>query len=151
MALLRRITRLTLNSAVSDAEYINKLTEWQQVEEAPPQMQEHLRLRSEEIGTDHKKVMQAIEGYLRTLALTTWTLTLSARAKVSPKERARAKAKERVTRARGSPKVKADTRARRKDKPVSERARRIRNPTASMLFAARLDMLPKIVITEFVQ
>ena len=76
-----------LNSAGSGAEYINKLSEWQQVvrecerksgneldqtvktatlmEEAPPQMQEHLRLRSEEIGTDYKKVIQAIEGYLR--------------------------------------------------------------------------------------
>ena len=35
------------------------------MEEAPPQMQEHLRLRSEETGTDYKKVIQAIEGYLR--------------------------------------------------------------------------------------
>ena len=35
------------------------------MEEAPPQMQEHLRLRSEEFGTDYKKVIQAIEGYLR--------------------------------------------------------------------------------------
>ena len=32
------------------------------MEEAPPKMQEHLRLRSEEIVTDYKKVMQAIEG-----------------------------------------------------------------------------------------
>ena len=76
-----------MNSAGSDVEYINKLSEWQQVvrvyerisgseldqtvktatlmEEAPRQMQEHLRLRSEEIGTDYKKVIQAIEGYLR--------------------------------------------------------------------------------------
>ena len=73
------------------------------------------------------------------------------RAKVSPKERARAKAKERVTRARDSPKVKAEASARGKDKPVTQRARRIRNPTASVLFAARLDILPNIVITEFVQ
>ena len=87
MALLRRIMHPKLNSAGSDAEYINKLSEWQQVvreyerisgseldqtvktatlmEEAPPQMQEHLRLHSEEIGTDYKKVMQATEGYLR--------------------------------------------------------------------------------------
>ena len=35
------------------------------MEEAPPQMQEHLRLRSDEIGADYKKVIQAIEGYLR--------------------------------------------------------------------------------------
>ena len=87
MALLRRIMHPKLNSAGSDAEYINKLSEWQQVvreyerisgseldqtvktatlmEEAPPQMQEHLRLRSKEIGTDYKKVILAIEGYLR--------------------------------------------------------------------------------------
>ena len=88
MALLRHIMHPKLNSAGSDAEYINKLTEWQQVvreyerisgseldqtvkiatlmEEAPPQVQEHLRLRSEEIGTDYKKVIQAIDGYMRT-------------------------------------------------------------------------------------
>ena len=89
MALLSRSMHPKLNSAGSDAEYINKLSEWQQVvreyeqipgieldqtvktatlmEEAPlqMQMQEHLRLRSEEIGTDYKKVIQAIEGYLR--------------------------------------------------------------------------------------
>ena len=89
VALLRRIMHPKLNSAGSDAEYINKLSEWQQVvreyeqisgiqldqtvktatlmEEAPlqMQMQEHLRLRSEEIGTDYKKVIQAIEDYLR--------------------------------------------------------------------------------------
>ena len=34
-------------------------------EEALPQLQEHLRLRSEEIGTDYKKVILAIEGYVR--------------------------------------------------------------------------------------
>ena len=72
---------------VPTQEYINKLSEWQKVvreyerisgseldqtaktatlmEEAPPQMQEHLRLCSEEIGTDYKRVIQAIEGYLR--------------------------------------------------------------------------------------
>ena len=86
MALLRRIMHPKFDSAGSDAEYIIKLTEWQQVvreyerisgseldqtvktatlmEEAP-QMQEHLRLRSEESGNDHKKVTQATEGYLR--------------------------------------------------------------------------------------
>ena len=56
-----------------------------------------------------------------------------------------------MTRARDSQKVKAATRARGKAKPVSQRARSIRNPTARVLFAARLDILPKIVITEFVQ
>ena len=35
------------------------------IEEAPPQLQEHLRLRSEEIGTDYKKVILSIEGYVR--------------------------------------------------------------------------------------
>ena len=125
-------------------------------EEAPLQKQGHLRLRSEEIGTDYKKVMQAIEDYLRskkpgTLPLTTWKLTLSSRAKVSPKGRARAKAKVRVTGARDSIKVKAEARAREKEKSVSQRARKIRNPTASVVFATRLNILLKIVITEFVQ
>ena len=68
MALLRRIMHPKLNSVGSDAEYIDKLSECQQVvreyerisdkeldqtvktatlmEEAPQQMQEHLRLRS---------------------------------------------------------------------------------------------------------
>ena len=177
MALLRRIMHPKLNSASSDTEYINKLTEWQQVvreyewssgseldqtvktatlmEEAPPQMQEHLRLRSEELGTDYMIVIQAIEGHLRSkktwnTGLMTWTLTLSA-SKGSPQERARAKAKERVTRARDSQKVKAKAKTKGKEKPVSQRARRIRNPTASVLFEARLDILPKIVITEIVQ
>ena len=40
--------------------------------EAPPQMQEHLRLRSEEIGTDCKKVIQAVEGCLRSKK--TWNI-----------------------------------------------------------------------------
>ena len=105
------------------------------IEEAPPQMQEHLRSRSEEIGTEYKKVIQAIEGYLRSKK--TWNTgpggmdaDVSARAKVSPKERARAKAMVRVTRARGNPKVKA--RAKGKERLLSQRARRIRNPTASV-------------------
>ena len=175
MALLRRIMHPKLNNAGSDAEYINKLTEWQQVvreyerisgseldqtvktatlEVAPPQMQEHLRLRSEEIGTDYKKVIQAIEGYFRSKK--TWNtgpddMDVDAVSKDSPKERARTKAKVRVTRARDSQKVKAKARAKGKEKLVSQRARRIRNPTASVLFAASLDILPKIVITEFVQ
>ena len=34
-------------------------------EEAPTQLQEHLRLRSEEIYTDYKKVILSIEGYVR--------------------------------------------------------------------------------------
>ena len=71
-AVLRRVMHPKFNSAGSDAEHINKLSEWQQVVreyerktgseldqtvktalmEEPPQMQEHLRLRSEEIGTD---------------------------------------------------------------------------------------------------
>ena len=153
MALLRRIMHPKLNSAGSDAEYINKVSEWQQVvrecerisgsdvdqtveiatlmEEAPPQMQEHLRLRSEEIGTGYKKVIKAIEGFFRSKK--TWTTCPDdmkvddavVKGKGQPKERARAKAKVRVTRARGSPKVKAEARARRKEKPVSQRARRI--------------------------
>ena len=87
MALLKRITHPHLISAVSDAEYIGGLSEWQKVareyerisgkelnetvktatlhEEAPTQLQEHLRLRSEEICTDYKKVVLSIEGYVR--------------------------------------------------------------------------------------
>ena len=123
MALVKRIMRPKLNNAGSDAEYTDKLSEWQQVvreherisgkgldqtvktatlmEEAAPQMQEHLRLRSKEICTDYKRVIQAIEGYVRSKKI--WdtgrvdmTMTLSARAKVSPKERTTAKAKVRV-------------------------------------------------------
>ena len=72
MALLRRIMHPHLNSAGSDAEYMDKLSkkvvrEFERIsgqeldetvktaQEAPPQMQEHLRLRSEEIGTDYKE------------------------------------------------------------------------------------------------
>ena len=87
MALLRRLMHPHLNSAGSDAQYIDKLSEWQQMireyarisgkeldqtvktatleEEAPPQLQEHLRLRSEELGTDYKRVILATEGYVR--------------------------------------------------------------------------------------
>ena len=72
MAKLKRTMHPKLNSAGCDAEYIDKMSEWQQVvreyeqtsgkemdqtkktatltEEEPPQMQEHLRLRSEEIN-----------------------------------------------------------------------------------------------------
>ena len=35
------------------------------IEEASPQLQERLRLRSEESGTDDKKVILPIEGYVR--------------------------------------------------------------------------------------
>ena len=35
------------------------------MEEPPPQLQEHLRMCSEKIGTDYKKVILAIEGYVR--------------------------------------------------------------------------------------
>ena len=49
MALLKRIMHPNLNSAGSDAEYIEKVSEWQQG------VQEHLRFRSEKIGTDKIK------------------------------------------------------------------------------------------------
>ena len=74
LKLLKRIMFPKLNCAGSDAEYIDKLSEWQQVvreyerisgeeldqtvktatlmEEAPPPMQEHFRLRSEELDID---------------------------------------------------------------------------------------------------
>ena len=87
MALQKRTMRPKKNSASSNAESSDKLSEWQQlvreyerisgkeldqtvktatlIEEAPPQMKEHLRLRSEEIGTDNKKVIQTIEGHVR--------------------------------------------------------------------------------------
>ena len=79
MALLKRIMHPHLNSAGPHTEHIDKLSEWQLVvreyerisgkeldetvkmvaliEEAPLQLQEHHRLRYEEIGTDHKKVI----------------------------------------------------------------------------------------------
>ena len=83
MALLKRIMHPHLNSAGSDAEYTDKLSEWQVVrvyermsgkqdqtvktaalmEEALPQLQEHLRWRSEEGGSDCKRVILAIEGW----------------------------------------------------------------------------------------
>ena len=56
----------------------------------------------------------------------------ASRAKVSPKERARAKAKVRVIRARDSPKVKAEVRSKGKERPVSQRARKIPDPIASV-------------------
>ena len=77
MALLKRIMHPKLNIAGFDAEYIDRLSEWQQVvreygrisgkeleqtvktatltEEAPPQMQEHLRLRSEQLAPTTRK------------------------------------------------------------------------------------------------
>ena len=86
MALLKRVMHAHLRSAGSDAEYIDNLSGWQKVvreyeqisdkvldqtvkaatlmEEAPAQLQGHLRLRFEEIGTDCKKVILAIEGYV---------------------------------------------------------------------------------------
>ena len=48
-----------------------------------------------------------------------------------------------MTRAKDRIKVKAKARAKGKEKPVSQRARRLRNPTASVLFAARLDIKAK--------
>ena len=93
MALLRMIMHPKLTTTTSDMEYLERLSEWQKivheyervtgreldetvktatlVEEAPPQMQEHLRLRSEEIGNDYKKVVLAIESYMR--SKTSWT------------------------------------------------------------------------------
>ena len=74
-----------LHNADSDAEYIDKLSEWQHVEreywrisgkeldhivktatlmEEAPKLQKKLRSRSEEIGT-YMKVILAIEGYVR--------------------------------------------------------------------------------------
>ena len=122
-------------SADSDAGYIDKLSEWHQVvreyeripgkeldqtvktatliDEVPPQMQEHLRLRSKEIGTDNKKVILAVEvtcarrklGILE--ARLTQTLAQSTRAKVSPKEKGRARPKVRTTKAEAEAKAKA--------------------------------------------
>ena len=82
MALLKRIMHPHLNSAGSDAEYTDKLSEAQKVvreyervsgteldetvqtatliEEAP-QLQEYLRLHAEEVGIDCRKVILSIE------------------------------------------------------------------------------------------
>ena len=101
-------------------------------------------------------MIQAIEGYLRSKK--TWKtgpddmeVDAVVKGRGQPKGKGKSKGKGKVTRARDSPKEKSETRARGKEKPVSQRARRIRNPTASVLFAVRLDIVPKIVITEFVQ
>ena len=133
MALLRRIMHPKLNCAGSDAMYINKLSEWQQVvreyerasgsdldqtvktatlmEGAPPQMQEHLRLRSEEIGTDYKKVIQAIEGYLRSKK--TWNtgpddmdVDAVSRGKGQPKRKGKSKGKGKSDKGKAQPKGK---------------------------------------------
>ena len=81
------------------------------MEEAPPPMQKHVRLRSEEIGTDYKRVIQAIEGYLRSKK--TWNtgpddMAVDAVVKVKgqPKGKCKSKGKGKVVRARDSPKVK---------------------------------------------
>ena len=55
-----------------------------------------------------------------------------------------------VSKGKGQPKGEGKSKGKGKSERA-KRARRIRNPTASVLFAARLDILPKIVITEFVQ
>ena len=120
------------------------------IEEAPPQMQGDLRLRSEEIDTDYKKVILAIEGYVRSKK--TWEsgdavdmdLAQSTRAMVSQKERARARAKVRATRTKNSPKTKA------KEEAMSQRTTRIRSQNASVSFVANLHILPKFVIAALV-
>ena len=55
-----------------------------QIEKAPPQLQEHPRLRSWEIGTVYKRTDVAIESYIRSKksweAKLTWTLEQSVKA-----------------------------------------------------------------------
>ena len=148
MALLKRIMHPNLNSAGSNAEYIDKLSEWQQVvrvyerisgkeldqtvktatliEEAPAQMQEHLRLRSEEIGTDYKKVILAIEGCM--CSKKTWDsrgpvdvdVGAVKKGKGQPEGKARARAKVRKTRAKDGPQA--------REKAMSLRTKRISTP-----------------------
>ena len=121
VALLKRIMHPHLNSAGSGAENIDKLSEWigkerdqtvktaTLMEETPPELQEHLRLRSEGIGTDYKKVVQAIEAYMRSKK--TWDsggpvdVDIGAvnKGKCQPKSKARARAKVEATRAKDSP------------------------------------------------
>ena len=81
------------------------------MEEAPPQMQEHLRLRSEEIGTDYKKVTQAIEGYLRSKK--TWNtgpddmeVDAVVKGKGQPKGKGKSKGKCKSDKGKGQPKGK---------------------------------------------
>ena len=143
MALLRRIMRPKLNSTGSDAEYINKLSEWQQVEreyewisgseldqtmktgtlmeQAPPQMQEHLRLRSEEIGTNYKKVIQAIEGYLRSKKTRNtgpddMEVDAVAKGKGQPKGKGKSKRKGKSDKGKGQPKGRGRNKGKRKRK-----------------------------------
>ena len=101
------------------------------IAEAPPQLQEHLRLRSQEIGIDCKKVIRPSRvtcarrshGILE--AQLTWILAQSTKEKASQK--ARAKVKAMVTGAKTSP----------KGKTTAE----------DSSFVANLDTSQKIVIT----
>ena len=87
MTLLKRIMHPHLKSAGFDAEYIDKLSEWQKmireyerisdkasdefvkmttmIEETSSQLQEHLRIRSKGIDIDFQKVILSIEVYVR--------------------------------------------------------------------------------------
>ena len=112
------------------------------MEEAPPQMQEHLRLRSEETGTFYKKVIQAIEGYLRSKK--TWNtgpddmeVDAVVKGKGQPKGKGKSKGKGKNDKSKGQPKGKGRRRAKAKEKPVSQRTRRIRNPTASVFVCGK--------------
>ena len=131
MALLKGIMHPKLNSVGSDAEHVDKLSERQQVvreyerisgseldqsvktatliEEAAPQMQEHLRLRSEELGTDYKKVIQAIEGYVRsknsgdTGGPVDMDIGAASKGKGQPKGKGRSKGKDKSDKGIGQP------------------------------------------------
>ncbi len=170
MALLKRIMHPNLNSAGSHAEYIDKLSEWHQVVrvyerisgkeldqtvktatlvvEAPPQMQEHLRLRSDEIGTDYKKVILAIEGCV--CSKKTWDsggpvdvdVGAVKKGKGQPEGKARARAK-----------VSDKGKGRPKGKGKSHEPQNNDNSKSDLIVSsvANLDILPKIVITAFVQ
>ena len=67
--------------------------------------------------------------------------------KGQPKEKGKSKGKGKSDNGKGQPKGKGSSNGKVKRKSPS---RRIRNPTASVSFVAKLDILPKIVITEFV-
>ena len=112
-ALLQRIMHSHLNSAGSDAECIDKLSEWQQV------VREYERTSGEELDQTDGGSAAADAGTssvasrsdpgcrgLRALDENLGFWAQSTRAKVSPKERARARAKVRATRAKHSPKGK---------------------------------------------
>ena len=121
------------------------------MEEAPPHLPAHLRLRSEEIGTDYKKVILAFKGYVRLKK--TWDsggpvdMDIGAvnKGEGQPKGTGKSKGKGNSDKAQDSQKAKAKTKEKAKEPKHNEHWNKSdRNETW-------MDNLPKVVITAFVQ